>query len=210
MRPWLSAFVYYYVMFYSTSCPHSMMWESNFKGLTTKIVFYSNNSRQHLTTVFGSTCQTIGPDQEPKQVFIPFLLMLFTLTSFLFSDLSIQNRHFHSSLSVHFAWIGIRMVSMFWVISSSVLYNPLPDLQTHWPLSSLREISAAKQFCSFSRTKFFPGLNGREPCHDQVSWVINTFVFINMKVKPTRANRTWPHLAGPRVTWSRQNLELCT
>lgn len=111
-------------------------------------------------------------------------LILFTLTGFLFFDLSIQNRHFLSSLSVHFASIGIGVVSMFWVISSSVLYNPLPDLQTHWPLSSLREISAAKQFRSFTRTSFFPGVNGREPRNDQVSWVNNTFVFINRKVEP--------------------------
>lgn len=189
------------------------MWES--KCLTTKIFFFffffnHNSGCQYLTTVFESTCQTTGEDQEPTQTFIPFLLIPFTLTGFLFSDLSIQNRHFLSSLSVHFASIGIRVVSMFWVISSSVLYNPLPDLQTHWPLLSLGEISAAKQFRSFTRTSVFPGLNRREPPNDRLSWVNNTFVSINRKVELTRANRTWPLPAGPGVTWSRPYLQLCT
>lgn len=92
--------------------------------------------------------------KNPHRYSFCYLLIVFTLTGFLFSDLSIQNRPFLSSLSVHFASISIRVVSMFWVISS-VLYNPLPDLQTHWPLSSLGEISATKQFHSFTRTSFF-------------------------------------------------------
>lgn len=139
-----------------------------------------------------------------------YLLIVFTLPGFLFSDLSIQNRPFLSSLSVHFASISICVISMFWVISS-VLYNPLPDLQTHWPLSSRGEISAAKQFHSFSRTSFFfQGLNGREALLDQVRWVNNTSVSINRKVEPTRLSRTWPHLAGPTVTGSRLNLQLGT
>lgn len=84
----------------------------------------------------------VKPDQEPTQVFIPFLLILFTLTGFLFSDLSIQNRHFLSALSVHFASIGIRVVSMFWVISSSVLYNTLT-----WPTNTLTSLASRRNFC---------------------------------------------------------------
>lgn len=70
---------------------------------------------------FKTTSQTTELDQEPTQVFIQFWLILFSLSGFLFFDLSIQNRPFLSSLSVHFASIDIRVVSTFWVVSSSGL-----------------------------------------------------------------------------------------
>lgn len=52
-----------------------------------------------------------------------------------------------SCLSVQCAPIDTRVVSMFWVISSPDLTFtiPLPDLQTHWPLWAIREISTRKQ-----------------------------------------------------------------
>lgn len=54
---------------------------------------------------------------------------------------------FLSCLSVQCAPIDTRVVSMFSVISSPDLTFtiPLPDLQTHWPLWAIREISTRKQ-----------------------------------------------------------------
>lgn len=114
------------VMLDSASCPHSHwnlndVWKQHWK-------LDHQNRFLIATAVISVSPQSLKPQVKPQdptknphRYSFRFLLILFTFTAFLFSDLSIQNRHFLSSLSEHFASIDIRVVSMFRVVSSSVL-----------------------------------------------------------------------------------------
>ncbi len=75
---------------------------------------------------------------------------IYSLCSPSFSPLLSLSTHrsFLSCLTLQFAPINIHVSACFWsspVLSEPDLYNPLPDLQTHWPLQALREISTGQQ-----------------------------------------------------------------
>lgn len=106
-----------------------------------------------------------SPQAEPQrlsknthiQVFFLFLLITYILYVHPLSLLPSfhPNRSFLSCLTVQFAPIDIHVVSMFLVLFSPDLHNPLPDLQTHWPLQTLREISTGKQLKNKIQPLFF-------------------------------------------------------
>ena len=135
------------------------------------------------------------PNQEPMQVFLPFLLILFTLTGLPFADLSIQNRHFLSSLSVRFASIGICVVSMFWVISSSVHTWPTNTLTSRLSEKFLLQNNSVR----LPEHHFFLGLNWGEP-HNDGSADQTTHLFQSTQ----KWNPPWPtareRYIGPRDT----------
>lgn len=86
------------------------------------------------------------PGTHTQVFFLFFANHIYSLCSPSFSAPPLYTRYFLSCLTIQFASIDIHVVSMFLVLSSPNLTFtiPLRDLQTHWPLQALREISTRK------------------------------------------------------------------